>query len=165
MDIAEVLKRAKTPERVVDICLDADLGAEHRSLERDLREANRQGADAKTLRGIGEKIRDVEGRMKAAAVPFHVRGMSAFQRDEWLEAHPPREGKQEAFNPVTGEAALVATCCADPAMTVEQAHELRKVLGGDWDRLAKAAWDASTEGSSVPFSFAASAALKLPSGK
>lgn len=165
MDIAEVLKRAKTPERIVDICLDADLGAEHRGLEQQLREANRQGADVAELRKIGGKIRDVEGRMKAAAVPFRICGMSAYQRDEWLEAHPPREGKQETFNPITGEAALVATCCADPRMTVEQAQELRGVLGGDWDRLAKAAWDASTEGSSVPFSFAASAALRLPSEK
>ena len=167
MDIAEVLKRANTPEEFVDVCLDANLRAQHRSMEKQLQEAHREtgkSGDARR-RELAEQIRDLEGRMQAATVTFHIRGLSAYDRDEWLAAHPPREGKQEAFNPVAGEPALVAACCVDPQMSAEDAAELRKKLGGDWDRLAKAAWDASTEGSSVPFSFIASAVLRPPSAK
>jgi hypothetical protein len=50
-------------------------------------------------------------------------------------------------------------------MTAEQAGELRKTLGGDWDELVKAAWEASTEKSSVPFSFLASVVRRSPSEK
>jgi len=165
-DIADILKRAKPPERFEDICLDGDLKAEHRQLEQELHEANRgpvEDRDARR-RTLAEQIHELEGRMQAATVRFRLRGMSAFQRDEWLDANPAREGKSEAWNPA-GEPALVAACCVDPQMTVEDARELRASIGGDWDRLTKAAWEASTEGSSVPFSFIASAILRTPSEK
>jgi hypothetical protein len=169
MDIADVLKRAKLPERFVDVCLNADLASRHAELEQKMQDVaeNMAAGDNREARRreLAEQILDLQGQMHAETVRFHLRGMSAFQRDQWLEAHPPRDGKSEAFNPATGEPELVANCCVDPAMTVEQATELRKTLGGDWDRLAKAAWEASTEGSSVPFSFIASVVLQQPSGK
>jgi hypothetical protein len=164
-DIAEVLKRAKPPERFVDVCLDAGLAAQHADLQGQLEDPATAVAGDERRRELAEQIHELEGRMRADTVRFHLRGMSAYQRDEWLEAHPPREGKQEGWNPVTGEAALVAACCVDPKMTTEQAAELRQTLGGDWDRLTRAAWEASTEGSSVPFSFLASVVRRQPSGK
>jgi hypothetical protein len=169
VDIAEVLKRAKPPERFVDVCLNANLKAEHADLDRQMQDVaaaiEAGDGDEDRRRTLADQLHDLEGQMRADTVRFHIRGMSAYQRDEWLDAHPRRDGKQEGFNPVTGEPALVAVCCVDPAMTVEQATDLRRTLAGDWDRLIAAAWEASTEGSSIPFSLLASVARRQPSGK
>lgn len=165
-DIAEILKRAKPPERFEDICLDSSLAPRHADLQRQLEDPATVAEGAEKRRELADEIHEVEGKMRAETVRFHLRGMTAFQRDEWLEANPPREGKQEGFNPVTGEPALVAACCLDPQMTAEQATELRSSIGaGDWERLAKAAWEASTQESSVPFSFLASVVRRQPSEK
>ena len=164
-DIAEVLKRAKPPERFVDVCLDRGLTARHADLQRQLEDPATVADGADKRRKIADDIHKIEGQIRAETVRFHLRGLSAFERDEWLDANPPREGKQEVWNPVTGEPALIAACCLDPQMTAEQAAELRKTLGGDWDELVRAAWEASTEKSSVPFSFLASVVRRQPSEK
>lgn len=165
VDIGEVLKRAKAPERVVDICLDADLAAEHDALSQRLAAAQR--SQATTMAGSGEaaeiahRIRDIEERMQASVVQFRMRGLSAYRRQEWLDAHPAREGKQELFDPYTAPVALIAACCVDPEMTPEQAKELCEKLGtGQTDQLFNAAWEATSGGSSVPFSVAASVTLR-----
>jgi hypothetical protein len=164
VDIAEVLKRAKAPERVVEICLDADLAAEHDELSRRLTEAQRSQtalSDGGKAAKVAKEIRDLEGRMQASVVPFRMRGLSAYRRQEWLDAHPAREGKQELFDPYTGPVALIAACCVDPQMTPEQAKELCDKLGtGQTDQLFSAAWEATNGGSAVPFSVAASVTLR-----
>jgi hypothetical protein len=165
-DIAEVLKRAKPPERFEDICLDSSLTARHADLQRQLEDPATVAEGADKRRKIADDIHKLEGQIRAETVRFHLRGLSAYDRDEWLDAHPPREGKQEGFNATTGEPALVAACCLDPQMTAEQAADLRRALGaGDWERLAKAAWEASTQESSIPYSFLASGVRRQPSEK
>lgn len=165
MDIAEVLKRAKAPERVVDLCLDADLAAEHDELNRRLLEAQRKPATSLAGTGaaaeIARQIRDLEERMQSSVVQFRMRGLSAFRRDEWFAANPARDGKEEGFNPVTGLPSLIAACCVDPEMTVEQAQQLCEQLGtGQADRLFSAAFEATNGGGDVPFSVAASVTLR-----
>lgn len=165
MDIAEILKKAKAPERVVELCLNADLAAEHDELNRRLQELQRSTAlsmaDTGKTAELAQQIRDLEERMQASVVTFRMRGMSAYKRLEWLEAHPPREGKQEAFNVVTGMSALIAACCVDPQMTEDDAQHLIEVLGtGQTDKLFAAAWEATNGDGAVPFSLAASVTLR-----
>lgn len=168
MDIAEILKKAKAPERTVDLCLDADLAAEHDELSRQLAEAQRASvtigakmADTGHAAEVARKIRDLEERMAGAVVTFRVRALSAYKFQEWLAAHPAREGKEERFNPATGLAPLLAACSVDPAMSEDEARQLVEVLGsGQTDRLFAACWEATNGDSSVPFSVAASVSLR-----
>lgn len=170
MDIAEVLKRAKAPERTVVLFLDADLAAEHDDLNRQLLAAQQAGGGtmrASTKTGeLAKRIRDLEERMQSSAVTFRMRGLSAFRRDEWFAANPPREGKEESFNPVTGLPSLIAACCVDPEMTPEQAQQLCEQIGtGQADRLFSAAFEATNGAGEVPFSVAASATLRASEQK
>jgi hypothetical protein len=167
VDIAEVLKKVKRPETVVPICLDEDLRSQWEQLQEQLTQLHREATVDKQdqrRRDLAQRIRDVEADMQAATVQFRLRGLSRFERQEWMDAYPAREGKEEAFDPA-GEPALVAGCCVDPQMTVEQAKELAGTLGGAFDRLSVAAWRVSTQDGSVPFSFAASAILQAPAKK
>lgn len=172
-DIAEVLKKAKPPERTVELYLDADLAAQHDDLSRQLAEAQqaeagatRKMGDVPLSRQLAERIQGLQEEMKASAVTFRMRGLSAYKRDEWESAHPPREGKDERFNLITGLAPLIAACCVDPQMTVEQAQELIENLGeGQTDQLFRAAWEATFGGGLVPFSVAASVTLRASEQK
>jgi hypothetical protein len=40
--------------------------------------------------------------MRSSVVTFRMRGLSNYRYQEWLEAHPGREGKNERFNPAHG---------------------------------------------------------------
>lgn len=165
VDITEVLAKAKAPERTVDLCLQADLAAEHDELNRQLVEAQRAGvttmADTGRTAELAQRIRDLEEQMRASTVTFRVRGLSPYEREQWLADHPGRDGKSELFNPLTGLAPLLAACAVDPAMTADQAQELCQKLGsGQTDKLFAAAWEATHGGGQVPFSVAASATLR-----
>ena len=165
MDIAEILKKAKPPEATVDLCLDADLAAEHDELQRRLLEEHGTGpvtmADTGKTEELSRQILDLEERMRASIVTFRMRAISHFARQEWMEAHPPREGKDEAWNPLTGPPALIAACCIDPQMTEEDAVQLCTQLGvGQTDRLFRTAWEVTNGQGAVPFSAAASATIR-----
>jgi hypothetical protein len=164
VDIESVLGDLEQPEHTVRICLKGKLVGEHQDLERRLGEANK--ASIGTMGGraesaeIAARIRDVEAAMEAASVTFRVRGISYFEREEWLKAHPSREGHEERFNPITGAPALIAACLVEPTATVEQARRLMEKAGtGQADRLFGECLQAIGEDGAVPFSFAASATL------
>jgi hypothetical protein len=170
VDIAEILARAKPPEKVVELCLDADLAAEHDRLTAELENAQRTVAvtmaDSGKLGDLARQIQDVEQKMTDSKVSFRMRGLSAFKRDEWFTANPAREGKSEGFNPVTGLPSLIAACCVDPAMTVAQAQQLCERLGtGQADKLFSAALDVTNSDGAVPFSVVASATLRATAPK
>lgn len=164
LDIVDILGRIRRPERVVELCLDGTMVAEHDDLTRQLADVQRESAV--TMAGTGravelaQAIRDLEQRMAAAKVPFRVRGLSAHERQQWLDAHPARDGKQELFNPETGAAPLIAACAVNPVMSVEQATVLYEQLGtGQFDQLFAACWEATSSDGAVPFSVAASLVL------
>ena len=168
MDIAEVLKKAKPPEATVELCLEADLAAEHDELNRQLVEAQqeesrsvRKMGDVPKSRELAERITGLEERMRASQVVFRMRGISAYRYQELRDAHPGREGKNEAWNPVSFPTALIAACCVDPAMNEDEAHQLIEALGtGQTDKLFTAALQVTQGPGAVPFSLAASATLR-----
>lgn len=168
MDIADVLKKAKPPESSVDLCLEADLAAEHDALNRQLLEAQQEEArtsrkmgDVPRSRQLSEQIQELEERMRSSEVTFRMRGISAFRYQELLDDHPGREGKNERYNPLTYPPALIAACCVDPHMSEVEAKQLVEVLGtGQTDKLFSAAMTVTQGPGAVPFSLAASATLR-----
>jgi hypothetical protein len=165
VDIESIIGDLEQPERTVRICLKGKLVGEHEDLERQLSEAQvnavaTMGGTAKTAE-LAQQIRDLEQQMDAASVVFRVRGISYFEREEWLKANPPREGVEERFNPLTGAPSLIAACLVEPAATVEQARRLMEKAGtGQADKLFSACLQAIGEDGAVPFSVAASATLR-----
>jgi hypothetical protein len=73
-DIAEVLKRAKPPERFVDVCLDRSLTARHADLQRQLEDPATVADGADKRRKIADDIHKIEGQIRAETVRFHLRG-------------------------------------------------------------------------------------------
>lgn len=161
--IEEILAKAKPRVEVATICLAGDLRAEHARLVAELEQVQEKSVTRKMTDGDGEarqlaeRIQSLEGDMGKAMQEFRFAGLSAFALSELQERFPAREGKRETWNGQAGEAALVAACAADPAMSEAQADMLRKSIAqGDWDRLVEAAWTASTSRETVPFSVRAS---------
>lgn len=167
MDIEDVLRDAEQPERVVELCLKGKLAAQHEELSRQLTEAQRDDAletrkmaDASRSKEIAAQVRELEEQMKAASVAFRVRGVSYFEREDWLKANPPRDGEDEKFNPVTAVPDLIARCLIEPAASAEQVKRLIEKIGtGQTDRLFGTCLNATYDGGAVPFSAAASVSL------
>lgn len=86
----------KRPETRVLFCLDGDLKAAHEAAEAEFNEArNKALADARLnspVKGLAQRVADIEAEMKTASVTFLIRGLP---RGEWsglVAAHAPREG-------------------------------------------------------------------------
>jgi hypothetical protein len=115
---------------------------------------------------VAEAIEDVEARMVEHTIPFRLRALGPKDWSDLIAAHPPRPDTDEqtfgerVFNTETYPPALIAACCFDPAMTVDQVRELFEVLNeGQRNALFNGAWRANM-GIDVPFSPAASAMLR-----
>jgi len=161
--IAEVLGRFKPRELVVPLCLAGDLVAEHARLDAELSELKSWQstglADVDPRRQIAERVAQLEDEMKAAEVEFRFRAIDRIAWSDLLAKHPPRkEPKEQQFNEATFMPALLAACCVEPVMTLDQATELLGMVSdGQAVTLFNGAWHVNEEQSSIPFSLAASA--------
>lgn len=164
LDILDVIKRAKPREHTVQVCLAGDDAAEVERLERELATL----ADAWEPTSLGDKhpgekaakqIAAIRTRMQKSVVEFRFRALGATAWSDLVAAHPG-ESKQEAWNVKTFPIALLAACCVDPVMTVEQAQTLCEQLNeGQRGDLHAAVWEVNASATSVPFSVSASAIL------
>ena len=159
--IEEVLAKAKVPVRAVQICLDADLQAEHDELNERLDVARRkttatmgQSSEAKE---IADRITEIEEAMRASEVTLKFRGLTKAGLQKVYDRFPPPEGKNLAWDVETGAYALLAASAVEPTMTEDQAKALLdSVSQGHADRMVGAAWLASTGSTHIPFSARAS---------
>jgi hypothetical protein len=159
--IEDVLGKIKVPVRAVQVCLDADLQAEHDELTARLevlrRESRAKMGDSSEAREIAERVTELEHRMRESEVTFKFRGLTKAGLAKLYERFPPPEGKALAWDVETGAYALLAACAVEPTMTEDQAQRLLdSVSQGHADRLVGAAWLASTGSTQVPFSARAS---------
>lgn len=166
----DILKAAKLPEDSVPICLRGDLQRRHEELERDLEEArdtDDQGsslADGGKARKVAEEIQRVEREMREHTHPFAFRALPSREYRELVQDHKPREGDQldalYGVNMSTFPAVLIAACCIDPVMTLEQVEELLGLLTeGQMMDLFMCAANLNRGQVDVPKSAAASAIL------
>jgi hypothetical protein len=159
--IEEILGKIKVPVRAVQICLDADLQAEHDELSAHLevllRNPPTKMSQAGKVRELAEQIRALEERMRASEVSFRFRALTKDAFDKIREEFPPLEGSGLTWNVGEGTPLLLAASAISPVMTEDQAKELiGTVSAGHAERMVGAAFLATTGSTQVPFSARAS---------
>lgn len=164
-DIADILKRARPRESTVTVCLAGDLAAEVERLEALLARTRQDAWKAESLASAdpgtetAQRIADLQSQMADSEVTFTLRALGHRAWSDLMAAHPS-EATDQAFDPVSFTPALIAACCVDPEMTVDQVGELFDVLStGQVKGLIDAAFEVNSEPTAVPFSLAASAIL------
>jgi hypothetical protein len=172
MDIEQIITSARRPETTVPLCMRGDLQAVWEQLDRDFDTADKEITDEVTEGGspvlavkIAKQMAEVEREMRDSTVIFILRGLSRSQWQEIVKENPPIEGVDEEGAEVNEESfvtAMIAQCCADPSMTIEQAKRLHdEVTDGQWQSLATAAWQVNKNTPTVPYSLAASTRLAI----
>lgn len=160
--IEDVLGAIKVPVRAVQICLDADLQAEHDELSERLEVLQRKAPPAKMgdtpeVKEIADRIRSLEDDMRKSEVTFKFRGLTKAGLNKLFDRFPPPEGKNLIWDVEAGAYALLAESAVEPTMTESQAKQLLDTVSqGHADRMVGAAWLASTGSTQVPFSKRAS---------
>ena len=159
--IEDVLGAIKVPVRAVQICLDADLQAEHDELTARLevlrRERSGKMGQTSEAKEVAERITQLEEAMRESEVTFKFRGLTKAGLSKLYDRFPPPEGKNLVWDVETGAFALLAASAVEPTMTEDQAKKLLDAVSqGHADRLVGAAWLASTGSTQVPFSVRAS---------
>ncbi|MDF2915993.1 MAG: hypothetical protein K0S70_210 [Microbacterium sp.] len=92
----------KRPEKIVEFCTDLGLQSEWEAAGEDLKTARqreqvdaRMTGESKEVRGLKDKIQELENRMLDSVVVFTLR---ALPRKRWAELeaeHPPREDHED----------------------------------------------------------------------
>lgn len=104
--------------------------------------------EAKKLREVTVPV-SVDG--DGTTVEFRLRAIPRSEYRALLDDHPPvKEGAD--WNADTFPPALIAACCAEPSMTVEQAQQMwDEWEAGETGRLFLAAWQVNEQTSGVGF--------------
>lgn len=164
LDITQVLAKVRPREVTVTVCLAGDVAAEVDALEADLKtlaaghEPSSLG-DVDPRRAIALRILELQDEMRASEVPFRFRALPGKAWSDLLAAHPGKK-KGDVIDGDTIQAPLLAACCIDPVMDVDQAGQLLDALNeGQRGVLFDAGWRVNTQAVDVPFSLLASAAL------
>lgn len=132
MDIAEARKRKKPAVRLVPLLLDQGLRARHEELAYELKVANREAGETNDVKvhdaafALEQQLADLEQEAHDARVVFKFQ---ALPRKEWtalVDAHQDGKPETDQFNLYTMAPVLIAKCCIDPVMTLEDAQ-------GIWD--------------------------------
>jgi hypothetical protein len=173
-DFASLLDKAKLPERVVKICMRADLTEAHEAAEEELKRA--QDNPSNSLAGdgaaeIAERIQAIEAEMTASIYPFRLRALPAPRFRAFRAEYPMRidddgqVNKQDlvfTFDFDAGFEPLLRLSIVDPELDDDQWAKLMGTLTEkQFDDLAGAAWYLNRGEIDVPFS---SAASRLMSG-
>lgn len=159
--IADIIAAAKPRESTVTLCLAGDVAGRIEDLERELAAVSdwqsTSMADADPRLALAGQIGELQDQMRGSEVVFRFRALGDKAYSDMVAAHPPRSAK-ELFNPETLFPQLIAACCFEPLMGVEEYGQLAEVLNaGQRRELENAAWAVNDESTAVPFSLPASA--------
>lgn len=166
-DFEQILAGVRPKTVTVRVCLRGDLLAQHEALERELAQARRD--DAVESRhdlapGVARRLQELEAELDAAAVEFTFRAIGQKAWTDLLVQHKPNEEHREVgyeFNPTTFPQVAMAAAAVEPMMTEAQAQQLFAAVNfGQWQQLWRGCLAVNVEGSTVPFSAAASAVLR-----
>jgi hypothetical protein len=171
MNVAEIIRKAKRPERTVDLFLGDERVAEYEQLEHQLESArSTDSLDGGPARAIAQQMRDLEAAMSESRVTVRLRAMSRVAHARLLGEHPPRRGEdgefvaadQLGYNAETYWPALIRASWVEPQLAAADLdYLLDEVLtAGQFDAVAKEALVVNRGRVDVPFSPAASTLLR-----
>lgn len=137
--VEQILARKK-PRRVrVPVVLDGDAAEALADAERAVAEAERSGDEA-ALSDARERLGEASAAAEAATTVFVLRSIGRRRFEELLAEHPPTSRQRADFaersaslglntgrlsyDPDSFPPVLIAACCEDPEMTVEEARAL-----------------------------------------
>jgi hypothetical protein len=171
MDVTEIIKAARRPERTHPLCLRGDLVAEWEKLDRQRVDAEKN-APADSLAGspalpIARQMEALQAQMAESTVTFRLRGLPRNAYRDLIEAHPPRRDDvgdvmmadrgwgfdTRAFFPALIRATVVEPALDDAVMT-ELLDET--LTAHQFEELLNIALDVNAGKVDIPFSPAAS---------
>jgi hypothetical protein len=165
--IQQILAEARPKTTTVRVCLRGDLLGQHQALERELAEARRLDLTENRLAqapAVALRVQEVEAELDAAADEFAFAAIGQKAWTDLLVKHKPNEEQKAEgyeFDPATFPQAAVAASAVEPKMSQADVDDLFAALNfGQWQQLWAACLAVNVEGSSVPFSAAASAVLR-----
>lgn len=159
--IADMIAAARPRTLSVTLYLAGDVASRIEALEGQLSDhgawvANSM-ASVDPRRAIVDEIRALQDEIRDSAAEFILQALTDAEWSALLLKHPGRHA-EEAFNPDTLFPALIAACCIEPVMSVDDYDALSRVINkGQREQLEATAWRVNNEATSVPFSLAASA--------
>ena len=176
---------AQRPQRSVKVCLRGDLIAKWEAADRTLARAveERRSSNSKEdggLAELGEQVRAVEAQMDEHADEWLLRAMPRHKFRALMAAHPPRKGEDgepiegdRTFNRMTFWPALIRASVVSPELDDE---DWLWLFGDDeaedgiltdkqFSDLEDAAWFLNRGEVDVPFSHAASLAIRGIAGE
>lgn len=157
-DIGALLDAAAPREIPVRMCLAGDLAGEVERLQQELALAGEDWvpgsiADVDPRLDLVRQIEEARAGMVAASVEFRLRAMGSRAYRNLIARHPALPGqKGQPYDAATFLPELVALCCVEPAMTVEQVGQLLDIVNdGQAQQLFTTALVVNEEASPLPF--------------
>jgi hypothetical protein len=101
MSLADKISKRTFPTKDVVLCLDAALGAERDAALAELAEARSRDSGrlaSNTTAPLVQKVNEIEDRLRDSLITIRVVGLPFAEYNKIMRAHPPRKGKQEAYN-------------------------------------------------------------------
>lgn len=137
-DVLAVVSQSGNRRRATArICLRQDLVGQHIEKDAELQRLTEQFAEGilkpKAVQELAQQVRDLEAEIEANTVEFVFESKPERDWTSLVAAHPPTKKQLEAnrnadHNPDTFRPAAIAATCVDPAMTVEDAAQMRDLL-------------------------------------
>lgn len=170
MDVKDLIRSARLPERTVAVCLRADLVDEYERVERE----HAAGPVYDSLAAGGRHTRDLEDRlaelrqvMAEHTLTVTLRALTHPAFRALVDEHPPRQTPDGGVddrdagmgvNRNSFPAALVRACAVAPVLDAEDWQVLleERLTDAQFDALFEAAWTLNRRGVDVPFSSAGS---------
>lgn len=164
LSFGDIKARARPRQTEVRLCLAGDLAAQADRLADEIEAASNRAAptslaEVDPRRALAAELETVHEAMRASEVVLRFQALGRTAYSDLLVAHPPRPGVAEdgSWNNDTYPNALIAACCIEPVMTVEEVEELNELLNHrQRNELFNAAWGAQVGETRVPSSRAAS---------
>jgi hypothetical protein len=172
MDLSaeDIIRGGSLPTASVQVCMHADLTAQHEELERELHAALNLPRDSlaagSNANQISEQIRALEEQMRGHTVTFTFRALPRRMWKLLIAKHPPRKTEDGSLHERDGAGvnadtfyeAMIRACATGPDLPDEVWDLLfaEKLTDRQFDQLANAAWRLNRHEVDVPFSPAAS---------
>lgn len=151
--IEDLIDEARLPRKTVLVCTRGDLRARWDELHARFKAAPVAGGslgEPSPRHALGVELEELRAEMATHEVPFTFEALPGPEFSELLLAHPGKGAS--AVNVKTMVPALIAACCVEPKMDVEQAGRLlSKLSAATGDLLSDAAWSVNREATDVPF--------------